>query len=74
MLMLRLMLDQLRGLLMLRMLRQMLIKMSVRTTRTSFAIAVANGNIADDVLALRAMRRATMSRTPTRMLLTAAMR
>lgn len=52
MLLLRLVLDQLRSLLMLRVLRYMLIQMSMRTAWTSFAIAIANG---DDILAIRSM-------------------
>lgn len=40
------------SLLMLRMLRQMLIQMSMRSTRTDFAIAVAYRHATDNVLAL----------------------
>lgn len=52
MLLLRFVLDQLRSLLMLRVLRYMLIQMSMRTAWTSFAIAIANG---DNILAIRSM-------------------
>lgn len=72
MLRLRLVLNQLRGLLMLRMLRHMLIQVGVRAARASFAVAVANGHATDDVLALRSMRRAIMRRdVAVRVLLTA---
>lgn len=49
----------------------MLIQMGVRAAWTSLAIAITNGHAADDILALRTVRRATMRRNMSiRMLLT----
>lgn len=45
---------------MLRMLRQMLVQMSMRSARASLAIAVTDCHATDDVLPLRPLRSTTM--------------